>query len=153
MQKPNRFTEKDLIDKGFIPHNGGYVSATIARKLNITPPEKKRKHKSQASKFSDKTDEFCRFVKDKLNILLVTEYRFDSIRKWRFDYANEDLKLAIECEGGIWRKGGGAHSRPKAIFRDMEKYTAASLQGWTIIRRTPQQLLTEETIELICLKK
>jgi very-short-patch-repair endonuclease len=77
-----------------------------------------------------------------------TEYKFHPIRKWRFDYAWLDRKIAVEIEGGIWIRGasgrGGAHSLPSNIIRDMEKSNAAQALGWRVFRFTPQQLKTGE---------
>lgn len=71
----------------------------------------------------------------------VTEYEFAPMRKWRFDYAwPVPNKVALEVDGGIWRKGGGAHSHPSNILRDIEKSNAATLLGWRVIRATPDQL-------------
>jgi hypothetical protein len=39
-------------------------------------------------------------------------FRFHAERKWRFDMAFPDHRIALEVDGGIWRKGGGAHSHP-----------------------------------------
>lgn len=94
-----------------------------------------------------KIDIFCHFIKQELGIEFTKEFRFDKTRKWRFDYANEQHKIAIECEGGVW--SNGRHIRGKGYINDMEKYNAATVQGWRLIRRTPKQLLTVETIELI----
>src|SRR5260364_426939 len=33
------------------------------------------------------------------------EYRFDADRRWKFDFAWPDWKIAVECEGGIWTQG------------------------------------------------
>ena len=33
------------------------------------------------------------------------EFKFHPDRRWRFDFANTDLMLAIEVEGGIWNQG------------------------------------------------
>lgn len=68
---------------------------------------------------------------------LVREYKFDESedeRQFRFDYAWPAKKIAVEIEGGIWRKGGGAHSHPTGILRDIEKYNLAVMQGWRVIR-------------------
>ena len=61
-------------------------------------------------------------------------YRFHVERKWEFDFCYPNLMIAFECEGGIWRRGGGAHSSGKAIIRDIEKYNAATLLGWRVFR-------------------
>lgn len=76
-----------------------------------------------------------------------TEYRFHPVRKFKFDYAFINDKLAVECEGGIYTKQ--AHGSITGILRDMEKYNLAASMGWRVLRFTPKQLLTFETIELI----
>ncbi len=77
------------------------------------------------------------------------EWRFDNKRKWRFDFAvwNEKIRLGIEIEGGAW--SNGAHVRGKHFISDMMKYNNAALQGWHILRFTPQQVLKGEAIAFI----
>lgn len=70
----------------------------------------------------------------------VTEYRFHPTRMWRLDYAWPDRKLALEVEGGIWRRGGGAHSHPQNIVRDLQKYSEAAILGWRVLRVAPEHL-------------
>ena len=64
----------------------------------------------------------------------VEEFRFDPVRKWRFDYAWPERMLALEIEGGTWT--GGRHVRGKGYERDCEKYNAAALLGWKVLRVT-----------------
>ena len=64
------------------------------------------------------------------------EVRFDPLRRWRFDYASEARRIAIEIEGGVYN--GGRHTRPAGFLGDIEKYNAATLQGWRVLRCTPQ---------------
>jgi hypothetical protein len=64
------------------------------------------------------------------------EVRFDLLRRWRFDYASEARKIAIEIEGGVYSRG--RHTRPTGFLNDIEKYNAATLQGWRVLRCTPQ---------------
>lgn len=49
----------------------------------------------------------------------------------------------MEIEGGIWMRaygrGGGAHSRPMNILRDMEKGNLAAKLGWRVFRFTTQE--------------
>lgn len=61
---------------------------------------------------------------------LVAEYQFHPERKWRLDRAIPHIKVGVEINGGIWRRGGGAHSRPQAIERDLEKCNALQEAGW-----------------------
>lgn len=66
------------------------------------------------------------------------EYRFDSKRRFRFDFAWPDLLIAAECEGGVWTNG--AHSRGKHYTSDCEKYNLAALAGWRIFRFTTDMI-------------
>jgi very-short-patch-repair endonuclease len=68
----------------------------------------------------------------------TSEYRFHPIRRWRFDYAWEDRKIAVEIEGGIWTRG--AHTRGVHFISDCEKYNTATKMGWQVYRFTPAQL-------------
>lgn len=68
----------------------------------------------------------------------VAEYRFAPPRRWRFDWAFVEQKLAIEQEGGVWT--GGRHTRGSGYLGDLEKYNTATLAGWRVLRFTPQQI-------------
>lgn len=62
----------------------------------------------------------------------IYEYKFDSVRKFKFDYANLRLKIAIEMEGGIFT--GTGHAKIGKYLKDMEKYNMAQIKGWVILR-------------------
>ena len=64
----------------------------------------------------------------------VREFCFHPTRKWRFDFAWPDKKLAVECEGGTF--SGGRHTTGSGFEKDSEKYNAAVLQGWRVLRFT-----------------
>lgn len=68
-------------------------------------------------------------------------------RKWRFDFAIPESKLAIEIEGGVWITG--RHNRASGYLKDMEKYNTATVLGWRILRFTPEQIGKEETYKMI----
>lgn len=73
------------------------------------------------------------------------EFTFHPTRKWRFDYAFPDHKLAVEVEGAIWTQG--RHTRGKGYLGDLEKYNSAVLHGWKVLRYTPQQVQSGEAVE------
>ena len=60
------------------------------------------------------------------------EYRFHPTRRWRFDFAWPELKIAIELEGGVYSRG--RHTRGKGYEQDCEKYNQAVLHGWRVLR-------------------
>ena len=61
------------------------------------------------------------------------EFRFCD-RRWRFDYAWPDRKIALELEGGTWV--GGRHTRGAGYRNDCRKYNRAAVLGWIVIRAT-----------------
>jgi hypothetical protein len=75
------------------------------------------------------------------------EYRFHTTRKWRFDYAWPDKKIAIEVEGGVWT--GGRHTRGAGFVADCEKYNTAAAMGWLVFRFTPQQMRKFEFMKYV----
>lgn len=78
---------------------------------------------------------------------VVAEYRFHPERKWRFDFYFPAVKLAVECEGGVYTQG--RHTRGKGFLADAEKYNSAQAMGIQVLRFTPDQLLAEETYRII----
>lgn len=75
------------------------------------------------------------------------EYRFHPTRKWRFDWAILDPKLAIEVEGGAFV--AGRHTRGAGFLKDLEKYAEATVLGWRILRVTPRQIANGEALTLV----
>lgn len=67
------------------------------------------------------------------------EFRFHETRRWRFDYAWPEARVAVEVEGGIY--AGGRHTRGAGYEEDTKKYNAAAIRGWLLLRYTPRRLL------------
>jgi very-short-patch-repair endonuclease len=64
----------------------------------------------------------------------VHELKFDDIRRYRFDWAIPDLKLAIEYEGLNSEKS--RHTTKKGYTGDCQKYNLAVINGWKVLRYT-----------------
>ena len=104
-----------------------------------------------------------------IGLSMEREYSFaKSIgRRWRFDFADPERKIAIEIQGGVYGKrvicnhcgmpvtnengkpiiaAGGAHSRGKGQERDFEKNNHAILLGWKVFYFSGQQIKSDEAI-------
>lgn len=112
---------------------------TLARKEKVA---KKRE-------YAAKTDMFCFLVVSQLRVKVEKELKFHPERKWRFDYAIPEYKIAIEIDGGLWLDGGGRHNRASGYKGDMEKFNAAASLGWLVLKFTPQQKFLTSTLEII----
>lgn len=73
-----------------------------------------------------------------LKIGFEQEFRFHPDRKWRADFYLTGTKILIEVEGGIW--SGGRHTRGKGYLGDMEKYNAATMMGYQVLRFSTEQV-------------
>lgn len=75
------------------------------------------------------------------------EWRFHETRKWRFDYAYPEKKIAMEVEGGVFT--GGRHTFGGGFEKDAEKYNSAALMGWLVLRFTPAMIRRGMAIDMI----
>ena len=62
----------------------------------------------------------------------VREHKFHHKRRFKFDVAFVEEKVAVECEGGIFTRQ--AHGSITGILRDIEKYNLATINGWKVLR-------------------
>jgi very-short-patch-repair endonuclease len=77
------------------------------------------------------------------------EHRFAPPRRWRFDFAWPEPRIAVEVEGGTWIPGGGRHNRGKGYLADLEKYAQAALLGWTVLRVAPEHIDSGQALNWI----
>lgn len=82
-----------------------------------------------------------------LKIKFEQEFYFHPKRKWRADFHLIDKKILVEIEGGIW--SGGRHTRGKGYIGDMEKYNAATMMGFQVIRFSTDQVKSGHAIQQI----
>lgn len=64
------------------------------------------------------------------------EFLFDSGRNWRADFAWPERRILLEVEGGTGKGTRGRHVRPDGYEADIEKYNAAAMAGWCLVRCT-----------------
>ena len=75
------------------------------------------------------------------------EFPFWPGRKYAFDYAWPDLKVALEVEGGTLKLG--RHNRPGGYEEDCRKYSEAALRGWLVVRCTSRMCAGGEVWALL----
>lgn len=82
-----------------------------------------------------------------LKIEFEQEFEFHPKRKWRADFHLVGKKILVEVEGAIW--SGGRHTRGKGYIGDMEKYNAATMMGFQVIRFSTDQVKSGLAIQQI----
>ena len=73
-----------------------------------------------------------------LKIPFTKEFRFHPDRKWQADFRIDDMPILVEVEGGVF--SNGRHTRGEGYTKDCEKYSAAAVNGWFVIRGTTAQI-------------
>jgi very-short-patch-repair endonuclease len=87
----------------------------------------------------------CLFKKHlrELNLCWQSEVKFHQLRKWQFDFVlgqdGEPLHIAVEIEGGIW--AAGRHTRGAGYQKDLDKYNAATIRGWRVLRFSTEDIM------------
>ena len=94
-----------------------------------------------------KMDMFTAICKSDLKIEVVKEIIFHPTRKWRFDFAIPEYKIAIEIDGGVWNYG--RHNRAQGYLADMKKFNAAASLGWIVLKFTPDEQYSRATFDII----
>ncbi|MDE2100913.1 MAG: hypothetical protein KGL39_26945 [Patescibacteria group bacterium] len=89
----------------------------------------------------------------------VQEYRFLPGRRFAFDWAFPEEKIAVEIEGGFFGKGKACpvckrrpvagHGSIERLLSDKEKYNEAALLGWLVLRVIPDDVASGAALTLI----
>lgn len=81
------------------------------------------------------------------------EFRFAVPRRFRFDLAFPEHKLAVEIDGIVYTKGshmaGGRHTSIKGLRAECEKSALATLHGFRVIHVLPEHVLSGQAIAWI----
>lgn len=127
------------------------TSYSIAEyKRMIGAPKSKRSSKRPKVKSQKVPNEFEAKLALELKALKLDfeqEFKFHQSRKWRADFHLKGRMILIEVEGGIW--SGGRHTSGKGYIGDMEKYNAATMQGYQVIRFSTEQVKSGLAIQQI----
>lgn len=87
------------------------------------------------------------FQMEAVKLWPVREFRFHETRRWRSDFAFPEQKVLIEFEGGVYTNG--AHVRGKHFESDCEKYNAAALLGYRVLRFTIDMVTSGYALQTI----
>jgi len=79
-------------------------------------------------------DELSGLIFHVLKLTPQTELQFAKPRKFRFDFAFPEMKLAIEYEGMFSEKSG--HTSIAGYSDNCQKYNLALKLGWRVLRYT-----------------
>ena len=107
----------------------------------------KSKRKSRGAKVESIGESLLAMQLKALKIEFEQEFKFHAKRKWRADFHITGKKLLVEVEGGIW--SGGRHTRGKGYIGDMEKYNAATMMGFQVLRFSTDQVKSGHAIQQI----
>lgn len=102
---------------------------------------------AEIDKMSSAEREFFFYLKALAPPALISQlaynYRFHSKRKWRFDFALPDVRIAIEIEGVFYDGRTSRHTTAIGYSQDCEKYNNAVLAKWWILRYTNYQIRSD----------
>ncbi|MCO8085009.1 DUF559 domain-containing protein [Acinetobacter lwoffii] len=125
-----------------------YSIAEYKKMVKATKPKGRSKRpKVKGEKVSNEFEAKLARELKALKINFEQEFYFHPERKWRADFHLIDKKILVEVEGGIW--SGGRHTRGKGYIGDMEKYNAATMMGFQVIRFSTDQVKSGHAIQQI----
>lgn len=71
---------------------------------------------------------------------LDREYKAIRSRRFLWDFADPDIRLLIEIQGGTWSRYRSGHSTGSGIRRDAEKNNLAVSEGWSVLYFTSDMI-------------
>lgn len=125
-----------------------YSIAEYKKMVKVTKPKGRSKRpKVKGEKIPNEFEaKLARELKT-LKIEFEQEFEFHPKRKWRADFHLVGKKILVEVEGAIW--SGGRHTRGKGYIGDMEKYNAATMMGFQVLRFSTDQVKSGHAIQQI----
>ena len=107
----------------------------------------KSKRKSCGAKVESEGESLLATQLKALKIVFEQEFKFHPKRKWRADFHLVGKMILVEVEGGIW--SGGRHTRGKGYLGDIEKYNAATVMGYRVLRFSTEQVKSGLAVQQI----
>lgn len=102
----------------------------------------KEEKKKRVIKTSSTEKNFIEFVLMAAKAPFEKEFRFDETRRFKFDFALIDRKVAIEYEGLVFASnkatgsGKSGHTTVGGYSSNCSKYNLAIIHGWRVLRYT-----------------
>ena len=76
-------------------------------------------------------------------------FRFVAGRKFCWDLAWPEFRIAVEIQGGVWASRRLGHATGAGINRDCEKSNLAQLAGWISLAVTSDQIKSGQALRWI----
>jgi hypothetical protein len=115
----------------------------------MTPAETLERERKRAAREALELQLLQQIRAAKLDAGMVRQYRPFTDRRFAWDFAwpENDPKVMLEVQGGIWT--GGAHARGVGITRDIEKANKATLAGWYLLFVTAEHIRDGRALQWI----
>ena len=160
-----RYSEQELAK---MVNAGNPIAAQALKRYDKVKPSssaksKSRKRPSGPSKLEQSFALQCKADKLPEPRWGKDELLFHPTRKWRFDFAWEEYKVAVEAEGGTFthmqkrtdKETGkkvtqkSRHLTPTGYHEDCVKYAEAAILGWTVIRADAKMIKNGMALQLL----
>jgi hypothetical protein len=126
---------KPLPDTGRISKIGVNLPVRQGVKNQVSFEDANKLFKKKVCKSTEVYD--CEWIDNGLPVP-AREHRFHPTRKWKFDFAFVNAKVAIEIDGGAWING--RHNRGSGFTKDLEKKNTAQSMGWLVLNFVPKHI-------------
>lgn len=144
MKRPSAaFTLEDL-KRSPVAHLNPHLFNTASKSSGSDLLKKKEQKQPKYSKYKAHIDEVLSNFCNGKGITLYREFQFYPGRKFRFDWAILELKLAFEYEG-IFGGGKSGHTTHSGYNKDTFKYNSAAELNWKVFRYTATTYKNIET--------
>lgn len=70
-------------------------------------------------------------------------------RRWRWDFAYQSYRVAVEYQGAVFDAGQGGHHSVTGLTRDYEKFTEGQIRGWIVVMVTAQTVRNGQAVAWI----